>query len=56
MGLGRGEDGETFWEVLLGPGGELGLGWAVGFDEVFEAIFGVGAIVGVENDSVNGGI
>ena len=50
MGLGKGEDGEAFGEILLGPGGELGLAFAVGFHEVFEAIIGMGSIIGVENN------
>jgi hypothetical protein len=50
MGLRKVKDCEAFWQVLLGSGGELGLGFGVEFDELLEAFSGVGTVVGVEND------
>ncbi len=51
MGFWKGKDGEDLGQVLFG----LGLGsspvpaFRVGFDEVLEAFFGVGAVVSIES-------
>ncbi len=47
----RFREGEAFRQVLLGPSGELGLAFRVGFHEVLEAVVGMGAVVGVEDGS-----
>ena len=49
VGFREGKNGEAFGQVLLGPGGELGLAFRVGFHEVLEAFVGMGAVFGVEN-------
>ena len=51
MGFWKGEDGEAFGQVFLGPGSEPWLAFRVGFEEVLEALIGVGAVVGIEDDS-----
>ena len=55
VGFGQGEDAEAFGQVLFGPCRELGLSLPVGVDEVFEALFGVGLIVSVEDGFDVGG-
>ncbi len=47
----KGEDGEAIGKILLSPSRESGLGFRIGFDESLKAFFGVGAVVGVENES-----
>jgi len=55
VGFWKGEDGKAFGQVLLGPGGESGLAFTIDFHEILEALLGVGAVVGVENDFDVGG-
>jgi hypothetical protein len=47
----KGEDGEAIGKILLSPSSEVGLSYRIGFDESLESFFGVGAVVGVENES-----
>ena len=47
----KGEDGEAIGKILLSPNSEVGLSFRIGFDESLESFFGVGAVVGVENES-----
>ena len=55
VGFREGVNGEAFWQVLLGPGGESRLSFGVDFDEVLETFLGVVKIVGVEDASDVGG-
>jgi hypothetical protein len=48
-GFREAENGESFRDVLLGPGGELGRALFVGFDELGELGLGVGVVLGVED-------
>lgn len=43
------ENGESFRDVLLGPGGEFGRALFVGFNKLGELGFGLGAVFGVED-------
>ncbi len=47
----KGGDGKAFGQIFLCSGSELTLSLRVGFNKLFEAFFGVGTVVGVENDS-----
>jgi hypothetical protein len=47
--FGQIEDGEAFGDVVLGPGDELGLFVAPGFEEQAQPLLGVGAGLGVED-------
>ena len=47
--FGEAESGESFRDVLLGPGGEFGRALLVSFDEFGELGFGMGPVFGVED-------
>ena len=51
MGFREGEDNEGVGQVLLSPDSEIGLTFLIDFNEILEAFFVMGAVVGVENNS-----
>jgi len=51
----EGKDLQTFWDIFFGPSGESWLGIGVFFDESFETLIGVRAVVCVENGFDFGG-
>jgi len=50
MGFGEGKDCKSFWEVALGPVGELGLTLTIALDKGPKALLGVSLVVGIEDD------